>query len=333
MASTSSVFLVALFIPATMADSAQCSAEFDPEMRNTDMSGTLIGMKWANTSDDCCSLCTQENGCEGFAYAGDTCFLKNAFEGTYEQLDVVTRLRKDRPQCSSDYDVEVEGMDMAGGLIATKLALTSDYCCSMCDAESACEGFVFAHHHCYLKKDFAGMYRNDDAVARLKHSVASCPSSLSVSMLDTDLSGILLAEKYASTSAGCCPLCEQMPECEGFAFASKTCFLKSQITGTYTTAGTVTRIKSKPEKPTVCSADYSEEKSACDVAGELLGKQWGLTMTSDDCCDLCDNTVRCEGFAFVDNTCYLKAKVEGTYEQNGVVCRIKKGRRLGDVMV
>eukprot|EP00493_Phyllostaurus_siculus_P023513 UN23849 len=70
-----------------------CSASFEAEELDTDMSGTLIAEKWALTSDGCCALCDDESECEGFSFVHNTCYLKKNFIGTYTQAGVVTRVK------------------------------------------------------------------------------------------------------------------------------------------------------------------------------------------------------------------------------------------------
>merc|ERR1712165_633764 len=56
-------------------------------------------------------------------------------------------------------------------------------------------------------------------------------------LVDTDMSGDLLAANPADSIAECCGMCEKERGCEGFAYAGKMCYLKGDFRGTFPSAG------------------------------------------------------------------------------------------------
>merc|ERR1711920_976744 len=72
-------------------DTPMCP-DFSAEQADTDMSGDLIAEVGAGTVDDCCPLCRDAEGCEGFAFIHHRCYLKANFSGTYYQFGVTSRI-------------------------------------------------------------------------------------------------------------------------------------------------------------------------------------------------------------------------------------------------
>jgi len=89
-----------------------------------------------------------------------------------------------------------------------------------------------------------------------------------------------------------------------------------------------------PEKgPSVTTApshqcpSFEVEMPNTDLsAGSEVASRWAASI--DDCCQLCEETsqngTNCDGFAFADSMCHLKADFYGTYYNGGVVSRLKK---------
>ena len=116
----------------------------------------------------------------------------------------------------------------------------------------------------------------------------------------------------------CCALCEEEAECEGFTFFDHACYLKKDFVGTYTTVGAVSRVK----KVEQCAGFEAAQEDA-DLAGRDL-EDWEAP-AAEVCCRACGRKPECQGFAFSDSRCYLKADVTHTYNQTGVVVHVKEG--------
>merc|ERR1712012_661544 len=76
-------------------------------------------------------------------------------------------LEPTQPVCVG-YSAPQTDTDMSGDLIAKIQCHESGDCCSLCQARSDCEGFVFHLDQCYLKKNLTGMSYKQDAITRLK---------------------------------------------------------------------------------------------------------------------------------------------------------------------
>jgi len=219
--------------------------DFSAEEANTDMAGDLMFERWAQTSDDCCPLCSTVEGCQGFSFFHHICYLKGNFSGTYTQAGVVARLIKDvlpKPSSCPEYEPEAVDSDMSGDPITQQWAATSDDCCSACQEFDECDGFVFSGQMCYLKQNFSGLHYNPGAVTRITSSVAGL-SVFEPVLPDQDLAGDLLEELFSPTHEYCGASCARKPQCQGFTFMSSRCYLKWGVVGTYDNAGRITRVK------------------------------------------------------------------------------------------
>merc|ERR1712226_973135 len=277
--------------PSPPSPAPSC-ASFEAEAADTDMSGALIAEREAATSDDCCPLCQDAEGCEGYAFANKKCYLKGGFTGTYYNWGVVTRLasRIVRTGCSGFEDAQ-QDRDLAGKLLEDWYASSPDVCCAACTRKQDCGGFSFVNNKCYLKGDIQGTFEQQGALTRVKtgalpstpapsmpttsmftvstpappSSTPSC-ASFEAEAADTDMSGALIAERKAATSDDCCPLCQEAEGCEGYAFANQICYLKGSFTGTYYSSGVVTRLVSRTVRPGCSDFDAEQQDTA------LIGK-------------------------------------------------------------
>jgi len=82
----------------------------------------------------------------------------------------------------------------------------------------------------------------------------------------------------------------------------------------------------KPKPPQQCGT-FDEDAVDTDIAGTLVKETW--TATIDGCCLMCEEEALCDGFAYVNQMCYLKADFAGTFHNPGVVTRLKKGLGAG----
>jgi len=154
--------------PTTVQQGSRC-ASFEAEAADTDMSGILLAARWAATSDDCCPLCEEAAGCEGYAFVNQLCYLKGNFTGTYYNWGVVTRLasRVVKPGCSG-FAAAQQDRDLAGKLLEDWYAPAPEVCCAACTRKQDCGGFSFVNSRCYLKGDIEGTYNLLGALTRVK---------------------------------------------------------------------------------------------------------------------------------------------------------------------
>jgi len=278
--------------------------------------------------DECCSLCDALQGCEGFAYAHGSCYLKKDFVGTYPNPGVVSRVRS--PGKCSDFGEGVEGKDLTGRLLEDWVAPTQELCCQACGRKLDCQGFVFFEERCYLKAEVTGVYDSPGRMSYMKQGVLAptgAPTTVTCSafeaeIVDSDMSGTLLKQEPVMHIDECCSLCDALQGCEGFAYAHGSCYLKKDFVGTYPNPGVVSRVRS----PGKCS-DFGEGVEGKDLIGRLL-EDWEAP-TPELCCQACGRKLDCQGFVFFEERCYLKAEVTGVYDAPGRVSHVKEGLLAG----
>jgi len=151
-------------------------------------------------------------------------------------------------QCLS-FDVEMQNTDVSAGTeVSSHSSASIDNCCQLCEEANqngtTCDGFTFADKTCYLKADFQGTYYNGGVVSRIKKSSVSDCSGFTAAQQDTDLVGHLLEEWYSPDPALCCASCAKKPQCQGYVYlGDKKCYLKGNVTGTYSNGGASARVK------------------------------------------------------------------------------------------
>jgi len=307
---------------------------YEPAQQGKDLAGTLIEDWSAPNSEVCCAACASKAECQGFAFDGARCYLKGAVQGMYDNEGVMVRVKEgvlgggsddSQPQCP-EFEAPLTDTDMSGTLIASAESATVDGCCAMCDANDLCDGFVFFEERCYLKAGFSGTFPETGRITRIKANLAAGCSGFEASQQDKDLSGELLQDWAASGPGACCTACSLMQECQGFAFSAGHCYLKGNVVGTYDHTGVVTRVKTgvltgETGAPPQCSTAFEGEMADTDVAGELLAASPGETV--DACCPMCEAMAGCQGFAHFEGVCYLKGKFSGTFSKVGVVSRLR----------
>merc|ERR1712060_455953 len=284
--------------------------------------------------DGCCTLCEEAEACEGFAYFGHNCYLKTNFSGVYYHFGAVTRITASAAR-PDDFEPTQSNRDLAGKLLEEWFAPLPELCMASCARKPDCEGFVFHDNRCYLKGDVEGTYENPGRIVRVKPqpptSTPQCPSFVAQAT-DTDMSGVLIGQAWAASIDGCCTLCEEAEACEGFAYFGHNCYLKTNFSGVYYHLGAVTSITTSAAR----ADDFEAAQSNRDLAGNLL-EEWFAPLP-ELCMASCARNPDCEGFVFHDNRCYLKADVEGTYDNPGRTTGVKRGvhpggRRLSESSV
>jgi len=300
----------------------QCP-DFEAQGWDTDMEGDLLAEEWAASSDGCCSSCGKKEGCEGFAYRDNKCYLKTNFTRTYSNAGVITRLRKGLGANVQGFGASQQGKDLSGDLLDDWYAPHADVCVVGCAAKPACQGIAFIDNRCYLKGNVGGTYKHQGCSARLREDViVQCPAGFGAPANDMDLAGDLLAAEWAATSDGCCSMCHERDGCEGFAFFQHVCYLKANFSGTVAKIGATSRIRS--DLGGGCPGFKAAEQNK-DLAGDLLD-QWYATRP-ESCCVACGRRPDCQGFAFAKDRCYLKGNVKSTYDQEGCLVHLKSSDR------
>merc|ERR1712113_1090469 len=228
-----------------------------------------------------------------------------------------------------DFEPAQSTRDLVGTLLEDWFAPLPELCMASCARKPDCEGFTFHDNRCYLKGDVNGTYDNAGRITRVKRGVLFVPQAT-----DTDMSGDLIRQSWAASIDGCCTLCQEVEACEGFAYFDRNCYLKTNFSGVYYHLGAVTSITTRAARPD----DFEPAQLNHDLVGELL-EDWFAPLP-ELCMASCARIPDCEGFAFHDNRCYLKANVEGTYDNPGRITGVKRGvlplpgdRRLGDSSV
>merc|ERR1712226_1474485 len=214
------------------------------------------------------------------------------------------------PQCPS-FVAQATDTDMSGDLIRQSWAATIDGCCTLCQEVEACEGFAYFDYNCYLKKNFSGVYYHLGAVTRITAHAAR-PDDFEPAPLDHDLVGEVLEDWFAPLPELCMASCARKPDCEGFAFHDKRCYLKGDVNGTSNNAGRITRVKR--------GVLFVAQATDTDMSGDLISQSGAAS--ADDCCTLCEDADACEGFAYFGHICYLKTNFSGVYYHLGAVTRI-----------
>jgi len=201
-----------------------------------------------------------------------------------------------------------------------------------------------------LKANVQGLYNQEGVISRVKDgslhepTLAPAPAptprpivnenqdpSLTCTQMgpmiaDTDMAGELLEQKTGvASSAGCCSFCEASVACQGFAYAAahQACYLKGNFLGTFHKAGLVTQLKTSSGEGCI---GFGAPQVGKDLAGELID-DWAAP-NPEGCCLSCGQKPECQGFAFRDGRCYLKANVQGLYDQEGVISRSRAAAGL-----
>jgi len=307
----------------------QCS-EFEAPLAETDMSGNLIASAESATADGCCAMCHANDTCDGFVFFEEHCYLKGGFSGTFPQTGRITRIKANLGSGCSGFEALQQDKDLSGEMLQQWAAPGPEACCAACAQMQECQGFAFSAGQCYLKGNVVGMYDQAGVVTRVKTgfltgetgAAPQCSSAFEKEMADTDVAGELLAAIPGETVDACCPLCEALAGCQGFAHVDGKCYLKGKFSGTFEKVGVVSRLRGDLGKDCPGFANEQAEPNT-DVAGTLL-EQWSATLP-EACCAACTRRETCQGFVFSDDRCYLKGDVQGTYEHEGCVTNVKSG--------
>jgi len=309
--------------------------EFEAELVDIDLSGELLNSVWMEESatiDDCCSLCEETEGCKGFVYYWQTCYLKGGTIGTFNNTGRISRVMRPQPQCQ-DFEGDVADTDLTGELLRSVWMhehSTIDDCCTQCDETEGCMGFVYYWQTCHLKGGTIGTFNNTGRISRVRRVEPKC-SDFEAEANNTDLGGELLSSVWMDGDAtidDCCPLCDDTEGCMGFVYYEQTCHLKGGSSlSTYENAGRISRVRSP------CSG-FEPTELGKDLAGDMLYDF--VAQLPEACCGACAQNQDCQGFAFAGERCYLKTNVSGTFSNPGCVAGLKDGvpaRRLGGSMM
>merc|ERR1712083_840350 len=150
--------------------------------------------------DDCCTLCDETEGCMGFVYYWQTCYLKGGTIGTFNNTGRISRVRRVEPKCS-DFEAEANNTDLGGELLSSVWMdgdATIDDCCPLCDNTEGCMGFVYYWQTCHLKGGSSlSTYENAGRISRVR---SPC-SGFEPTELGKDVAGDMLYDFAAQLPA------------------------------------------------------------------------------------------------------------------------------------
>lgn len=269
----------------------------------------------------CKALCLATEGCNGIEYheGAGRCEVWTHPVGASKPADGYKCLRLLPPGGCSAFSMRLQDTDLGGDLLKEVWASSADACCSACQAVEGCKGFSYIHGSCFLKENITGTYENPGCVTSVIAGELSC-NGFSEALHDTDLSGDLISTEFAWSADQCCSACQALAACEGYAFAHRTCYLKSHLTGTFANPSVVSRVKSNSCGQDCGCHDFQASRQNLDLSGDLIATKFSL---SGDCCSFCSELVGCEGFAHSGHTCYFKANLTGLYTNEGVQIRLR----------
>jgi len=224
--------------------------------------------------------------------------------------------------------------ELFGGLVA------QEACRAKCTALPGCKGIE--HHESgrcevWTRADGIGATAAVPGYTCLRYVPAQSPGPVPPApgscrghdppQQGTDVAGDLLAELSLPTADWCCAACSNSSVCQGFAYLSQwqLCYLKANVTGTYSNPASVARVKSVPPPPAGSCDGYGVSQNDTDVAGALLAEL--RAPTQGHCCAACSASSACRGFAYLwqEGLCYLKANLTGTFPAPGVTAQLKLG--------
>ena len=202
-------------------------------------------------------------------------FEYNLTEGTRTTFDIEVTLRQlsqtDWVQTDSHRKCELynnggSGLvdtDIDGTSLKSVLWLNDDACCQACTETYGCEGFVGFEGRCYLKGDVGTSFGSAARTAfvrylrtpspppapplgsysaldpRVQHFSnarfdAGCAGFAIAADVDTDGTTLL---SLAGSPRVCCEACARDVECVGYVMLHETCYLKSDVSATFASAG------------------------------------------------------------------------------------------------
>jgi len=315
---------------------------FGAAQQGMDLAGELID-DWAAPSEEaCCSSCSKKPGCQGFSFFEGRCYLKSNVQGTFDKAGCITRVKEGAlpgptpapttAQCCnrggcSEYDPAVE--QCCGG--------TGSQSATVCSAAQGCcpgEGVNVGGIKCFDPATQQCCGNSPSFFVCDKTTIAPTPApttpptpasaqcgEFGTMLWETDMSGTYLRQvDGVASSEECCPFCEESAACDGYSYnaANRACYLKSGFIGTFPNGGAVTRLKTSLGAG--CSG-FAAAQQGKDLAGQLL-ENWAAP-SEEACCASCSKKPGCQGFAFFDGRCYLKANVQGTFDKAGCITRVK----------
>ncbi|KAF0692596.1 Aste57867_16337 [Aphanomyces stellatus] len=275
-----------------------------PTIENdTDYDGGDFGQQPASRAEDCCALCANTPGCKVFAYAWNTCYLKNA-QGARKSVAGVRAGVMGGAQVPTDCPAIENNVDYAGGDIAQQPANAAEDCCALCKATAKCQIFAYAWGTCYLKDATAKRTAKSGVRAAALKAIATSappppPGQCSAPTNDIDYIGNDISSASGSSAAACCDQCQNTDGCNVYVWYQGTCYLKSAKGSPAPLAGAVASSLAT-FAPTCNKIEENVDYSGGDLSAVSKA-------TAEECCDACRATTGCTLFTWSWGTCYLKS--------------------------
>ncbi|KAI9905607.1 hypothetical protein PsorP6_014415 [Peronosclerospora sorghi] len=137
------------------AGTGTTSTTCSPETKNLDFVGNDLANWPSPTSQGCCTICSNTNGCNAYTwtnYNGGTCWLKTKSGATKVNNGAVSAtISGNRALSCSKIE---EDVDYVGNDIASVPGSTAEACCAPCKSRADCKAYTWTNYNsgtCWLK--------------------------------------------------------------------------------------------------------------------------------------------------------------------------------------
>jgi hypothetical protein len=316
-----------------------CSTAYQAPLADIELNGAGVGSPVQTPVENCCDACDTEPTCTGFVLFGSTCYLKSGAltqasasgrTGYLHSARIASPPALPPPSvCGTEYQAPLADTELNGAGVGSPVQTPVENCCTACDTEPTCTGFVLFGSTCYLK---SGALTQASASGRTGylHSAriasppalpppSSCDANYDAPQYDTELSGQDVGSPTSTPVENCCTACDALGTCKGFVIFGGTCYLKGGTLSEVNLAGRIAYVKkgnsvvlalppSPPPTagsppPGACTDIFNPPIADTELSGSDVGAQ---AMPVEQCCAACDQDFACEGFVVFGPTCYLK---------------------------
>ena len=215
-----------LFFLTTYASQSP-SCNLLPQQNNH---GVNLDQSSANSAEDCCSQCSDMDGCVGFTWVSGNkdCYLKSSVDAPTTDPAVTSGTVTGPPPPAGPCTL-FPGQNNHGSNIQSSTSADPESCCTQCTALTGCIGFTFVpgNNDCYLKNKLDPLTPDSQVVSGAVAPGPSCSLLPGVNTLGT----ISAPPLPAASAAECCGTCANATAgvCSAFTWVEATglCFLKN----------------------------------------------------------------------------------------------------------